>query len=74
MTQDDALRRRLNSLVTTGDEDSKGEALAQKLKDLKNKCRFNKKGVLPELETKREELEQKLQQLGTGLGLEDFLE
>lgn len=63
VTQDDALRRRLNSLVTTGDEDSKGEQLAQKLKDLKNKCRYNKSGLLPQAEAQRDQLEQQIRGL-----------
>ena len=63
VTQDDALRRRLNSLVTTGDEDGKGEQLAQKLKDLKNKCRYNKSGLLPQAEAQRDQLEQQIRGL-----------
>lgn len=63
VTEDEALRRRLNELVTTGDESGASDALAQKLKDLRNKCRFNKKGLLPELEAQRTQLDQKLQQL-----------
>ena len=63
VTQDDALRRRLNNLVTTGDEDSKGEALAQKLKDLKNKCRYNKSGLLPQAEAQRDQLEEQIRGL-----------
>ncbi len=63
VTEDESLRRRLNELVTTGDESGASDALAQKLKDLKNKCRFNKKGLLPELETKQAELDKKLEQL-----------
>lgn len=63
VTQDDALRRRLNSLVTTGDEDSKGEQLAQKLKDLKNKCRYNKLGLLPQAEAQRDQLEEQIRGL-----------
>ncbi len=63
VTEDESLRRRLNELVTTGDESGASDDLAQKLKDLKNKCRFNKKGILPELEAKQEDLERKLQQL-----------
>ncbi len=63
VTQDDALRRRLNALVTTGDESGAGENLAQKLKDLKNKCRFNRTGLLPQAEAQRDELESKLQEL-----------
>lgn len=63
VTQDDALRRRLNNLVTTGDENGAGEKLAQKLKDLKNKCRFNRTGLLPQAEAKAESLEQRLRDL-----------
>ena len=65
VTEDESLRRRLNELVTTGDESGASDDLAQKLRDLKNKCRFNKKGLLPEAETQLTELEQKLQQLQT---------
>ena len=63
--EDESLRRRLNELVTTGDESGASDDLAQKLRDLKNKCRFNKKGVLPEAEGKLAVVEQKLQQLQT---------
>ena len=63
VTEDEALRRRLNELVTTGDESGASDDLAQKLKDLKNKCRFNKKGILPELESQLSQTEQKLHQL-----------
>ena len=63
VTQDDTLRRRLNALVTTGDESGASDALAQKLKDLKNKCRYNKTGKLPEAEAQRDTLSLKLQQL-----------
>ena len=63
VTEDESLRRRLNALVTTGDESNASDDLAQKLRDLKNRCRFNKKGLLPELEMKQEVLQQKLQQI-----------
>ncbi len=63
VTEDEKLRRRLNELVTTGDESGASDILAQKLKDLKNRCRFNKKGLLPEAEAEKLVLEQKLQQL-----------
>ena len=63
VTEDESLRRRLNELVTTGDESGASDDLAQKLRDLKNKCRFNKKGLLPEAECKLADVEQKLQQL-----------
>lgn len=63
VTEDEKLRRRLNDLVTTGDESGQSDMLAQKLKDLKNRCRFNKKGLLPEAEKELADVEQKLQQL-----------
>ena len=63
VTQDDALRRRLNNLVTTGDEDGAADKLAQSLKELKNKCRYNKSGLLPQAESERDELEEKLHSL-----------
>ena len=63
VTEDESLRRRLNELVTTADESGASDDLAQKLKDLKNRCRFNKKGLLPEQEAKLAELNDKLQQL-----------
>ncbi|MBQ6997386.1 MAG: AAA family ATPase [Oscillospiraceae bacterium] len=56
VTQDEALRRRLNNLVTTGDESGAGDRLAELLKDLKNKCRHNKTGLLPQAEKDREQL------------------
>lgn len=63
VTQDDALRRRLNNLVTTGDESGAGDKLAQTLKDLKNKCRHNKTGLLPQAEAERDKLEDGLRSL-----------
>ena len=63
VTQDESLRRRLNALVTTGDESNAGDLLAQKLKDLKNKCRYNRSGLLPQAEAERAELHNKLTEL-----------
>ena len=44
VTQDEALRRRLNALVTTGDESGAADNFEQKLKELKNRCKFNRTG------------------------------
>ncbi len=63
VTADDSLRRRLNALVTTGDESDAGDALAQKLKDLKNKVRYNRSGLLPQAELQRSELQSKRTEL-----------
>ena len=56
-----ALRSRLNALVSTGDESGTAELLAKKLKDLKNKCRHNKTGLLPEAEKIRDGILEKLE-------------
>jgi len=64
VTQDDALRRRLNNLVTTGDESGDADTLGQALKDLKNKCRSNKaNGLLPEAEQQQHQLLENLRDL-----------
>ena len=63
VTQDEALRRRLNSLVTTGDESGAGDKLQQALKDLKNKCRYNRSGLLPQAEAQREHLTNQISEL-----------
>ena len=64
VTQDESLRRRLNALVTTGDESGASDLLAQKLKDLKNHCRSNRaNGLIPKAEAQKAELEEKLRQI-----------
>ena len=64
VTQDDALRRRLNAIVTTGDESGTADALGQTLRDLKNRCRLNRStGLLPQAETQRKELTDTLNEL-----------
>ena len=66
VTQSDALRRRLNALVTTGDESGAADRLATQLNKLKNECRANRsKGLLPQAEAQREEIAGKLRQLDT---------
>lgn len=63
VTQDEALRRRLNALVTTGDESGAGDVLAAKLKELKNNCRYHRTGLLPRAEAELADLEGKQQEL-----------
>jgi hypothetical protein len=63
VSDDDALRRRLNALVTTGDESGASDDLDQKLKALKNRCRHNKTGLLPQAEQQRDDLMRTLEQL-----------
>ena len=65
VTQDESLRRRLNAIVTTGDESGTADTLGQTLKDLKNRCRLNKStGLLPQAEAQQQELRSKLSELG----------
>ena len=63
VTQDEALRRRLNALVTTGDESGDGDRLEKELRELKNRCRYNRSGLIPQAEAEREDLEDKLEEL-----------
>lgn len=64
VTEDKALWRRLNALVTTGDESGTSDVLEQKLKDLKNRCRANRaNGLIPQALSQKEDLEGKLNQL-----------
>lgn len=63
VTQDEALRRRLNALVTTGDESGAGDMLGAKLKELKNACRYNRSGLLPKAEAELAMLEEKQREL-----------
>lgn len=77
VSRDEALSHRLNRLVTTGDESPSGPALASGLRELKNKCRYNQSGLLPqarrELEACRSQL-QALQKLDVqAAGLEERL-
>lgn len=54
------LRGRLNALVTSGDEGMAAEALGEKLKELKNRCRYNRSGLIPQTLGRMEELEKQL--------------
>ena len=63
VVQNDALRRRLNALVTTGDESGNGEKLGKQLKELKNKCRYNRTGLLPQAEAEQDQLVSQLNEL-----------
>jgi len=63
VTNDEALRRRLNALVTTGDESSSGDRLAKGLKDLKNRIRYHRTGLLPQVEGECAGVEAKLNEI-----------
>ena len=57
---DDALRRRLTALVTTGDESGSADLLGTKLRELKNRCRHNHTGLIPECQAQIRDTQQKL--------------
>ena len=74
---DEALRRRLNSLVTTGDESASADRLGEKLAELKRKIQYNKSGALPQLNLELRSMEAQLRELDAlqsrRSGLEDSL-
>ncbi len=63
VTQDTALRARLNALVTTGDESDTAQRLEKKLKDLRNRCQYKRSGLLPQAEAEAAQLSDKLAEL-----------
>lgn len=63
VTQDEALRRRLNQLVTTGDDSGDQARLEKGLRELKNRCRYNRSGALPQAEMQRSGLCRNLEEL-----------
>jgi len=65
VTQDEALRNRLNALVTTGDESGAAERLEQELKELKNRVRYHKNGLLPQAQEQLQQLEDALREMST---------
>ncbi len=73
VTDDGALRDRLNALVTTGDESGAEQLLLKKLKELKNACRYNKSGRLPEAEQAQAALARKLQAIDELLSRQELL-
>ncbi len=60
---DDALRRRLNALVTTGDESGSAERLGHRLAELKRQIRYHKSGLLPETQQEIVTLRSQIQQI-----------
>ncbi len=65
VTADDDLRRRLNSLVTTGEESDDGAKLQKGLRELKNRCCHNPTGQLPQARRQREQLMSALEECRT---------
>ena len=57
---DEALWRRLHALVTTGAESGSAAVLGKKLRDLKNKCRSSRGGLIPDTERQIAQLKNQL--------------
>ena len=58
--QDEELRRRLNNLVTTGDETGDAELLGEKLMELRNRCRHNQSGLIPQCRSELRQIQEQL--------------
>ena len=71
---DEALRRRLNALVTTGDETGDADRLASKLRELKNRCRHNQTGLIPECQAQIRSAQESLWEVQSLLTQETALE
>ena len=71
---DEALRRRLNALVTTGDETGDADRLAAKLRELKNRCRHNHTGLIPECQAQIRSAQESLWEVQSLLKQETALE
>lgn len=63
LTADDALETRLRALVSSGDETVNAGKALQKLRDLKNRRRHNKSGLIPRAQERLQEAEDKLEDL-----------
>lgn len=63
--QDEALRRRLNALVTTGDESGSADLLAKKLREYKNRCRYNRSGLIPDVQAQIQTMQQQMHEQST---------
>ena len=61
--QSKALEQRINSLITTGEEDTSFTAAAEQLKRQRNTRRYNKSGLLPQAEEEARSIRASLEEL-----------
>ena len=59
--QDEALSRRLNRLVTTGDDNPAVMGLETRLRELRNQCQYHSKGVLPQAKQELMQVQEELE-------------
>lgn len=60
VTPDDALKKRLQELVATGEEGGEYAQLEKGLRELKNKCQYNKSGLLPQAQNELSQIRQRI--------------
>ena len=68
------LEKRINSIVSTGEEDSSYSEADAKLRAWQRARRYNRHGLLPELESRMDEAQDKLNQLENSVAETEFLE
>lgn len=68
------LEKRINSIVSTGEEESSYSEAEQRLRTWQNRRRYNRHGLLPELESKMDETQHTLNQLETAAEETEALE
>lgn len=61
------LEKRISAIVTTGEEQGSFSEAEDRLKSWQHKRRFNRRGMLPELEGKMDELQRRLDDMGSDL-------
>lgn len=63
VTEDTALARRLENLAVSGDSEDSYPAAAARLKQWKNRIRYHRSGLLPDVEAQLEQVERELAEL-----------
>lgn len=63
VSEDEELRRRLNALVTTGDESNEGAQLQKGLRELKSRLRRKPGGRIPQLAEQKQQLQDSLESI-----------
>lgn len=68
------LEKRINAIVSTGEESGSFSEADERLRAWQRKRRYNRKGMLPELEAKMDDTQRRLDDMGGSIGDVEFLE
>ena len=68
------LEKRINAIVSTGEEQTSFSEADERLRQWQRKRRYNRKGLLPELEGKMDETRRKLEEMGGSIQSTEDLE